>query len=229
MKNIFSYDSKFMNMLGSVADSIILNVMFLICCLPVVTIGAAFTALFSACRALAEDGAPYRAFFKGLRSGFVRSTLAWLVLLPVLVLLALTSYTVFYYMKQEVALGLFTFIISLVGLFTVLCVTSMVFLFYSRFECTLRQLLKNGLLMHLAYLIRSTIIGVLNWMPVLAFFLMPDLFLQLGLIWLFLYSGVAGNLSVWLMKKPFDKLTEEVEGVPAPEEVEDQEDSPVVL
>ena len=52
MKNIFSYDSKLIIMLEGVANTMLLNILFLLCCIPVVTIGAAFTALFSGCRAL---------------------------------------------------------------------------------------------------------------------------------------------------------------------------------
>ena len=46
MKNIFSLDSKLMQGLSTVGDYIILNILFLITCLPVITIGAAKTALF---------------------------------------------------------------------------------------------------------------------------------------------------------------------------------------
>lgn len=211
MKNILSYDSKFMKTLEQVADTMLLNILFLICCLPVLTIGAALCGLFSGCRALSEDTTPFRCFFKGFRTSFKRATLAWLILLPVLTLLTYTAYTVWIFMKMNATMALFTFIVSLIALATALCVTTMIFLFYSRFECTLRQLLKNGLFMHLSCMIRSTLIGLGCWFPVIAFFIQPYLFGQLIPVWLFLYFGVAGNLSVWLMKKPFARLVERKE------------------
>ena len=201
MKSILSYDSKFMKTLEHVADTMLLNILFLLCCLPVFTIGAAWCALFSGCRALSEDTTPFRCFVKGFRGGFKRATLAWLILLPVLALLTYTAYTVWMLMKLEFSMALFTLIISLIALVAALGVTTMVFLFYSRFECTLRQLLKNGLFMHLGHMIRSTLIGVGCWFPVIAFFVQPYLFGQLIPVWLFLYFGVAGNRSVWLVKK----------------------------
>ncbi len=220
MKNILSYDSKFMKTLEHVADTMLLNILFLLCCLPVFPIGAAWCGLFAGCRALSEDTTPFRCFFKGFRSSFKRATLAWVILLPLLLLLAYTAYAVWVFMKMNFTMALFTFIVSLIALATALCVTNMVFLFYSRFECTLRQLLKNGLFMHLSHMIRSTLMGIGCWFPVIAFFTLPYLFGQLIPVWLFLYFGVAGNLSVWMMKRPFARLVERMEGEQEPQPAE---------
>lgn len=209
MNNIFSPDSKLITILEGLANTILLNVLFLLCCVPVLTIGAAFTALFSGCRSLLRDGACFRAFFRAFRTNFKRATLAWLILLPLLILLALTAYNVWVLLQQGMALSKFTFVVSLIALTLGLAVTTMVFLFYSRFECTLGQLLKNGLFMTLAYFLRAIIIGVAMWLPVIMFFLTPYTFVQLSLVALFLYFGVAASLSVWLMTKPFDSLVDE--------------------
>lgn len=211
MKSIFSYDSKFIHMLEGVGNTMILNALFLICCIPVVTIGAAFVALFSGCRALMNDEACFRAFFRGLRAGFKRSTLAWLIQAPVLVVLALTAHSVWVYMNAGMKMGVFTLIVALIGLVIVLSVTMMTYLFYSRFECTLRQLLKNGLFMTLAHIVRAVIIGLINWAPVIMFFMLPYTFLHLSIVFVFLWFGVSANLSVWLMKKPFASLETQVQ------------------
>ena len=212
MKNIFSYDSKLIIMLEGVANTMLLNILFLICSVPVFTIGASFTALFSGCRAMMNDEACFKAFFRSFRSGFKRATLAWLILLPVLAVLALTAHSVWVYMNAGQAFALFTLIVALFGLVLALALSIMTFLFYSRFECTLRQLLKNGLFMTLAYFFRAVIIGLMNWAPVLMFFLLPYTFVQLSIIFIVLWFGVSASLSVWLMKKPFALLEQDVLG-----------------
>lgn len=217
MKNILSYDSKLIIMLEGVANTMLLNILFLVCCVPVFTIGAAFTALFGGCRALMNDEACFKAFFRSFRSGFKRATLAWLILLPVLALLALTAHSVWVYMNAGVKMGAFTLVVALIGLVIALAVSMMTFLFYSRFECTLRQLLKNGLFMTLAYFVRAIIIGLMNWAPVLMFFLTPYTFMKLSIIYVVLWFGVAASLSVWLMKKPFAAMEQEVLGEEHPE------------
>lgn len=207
MKSILSYDSKFMAILEHVADTMILNVLFLLCCVPVVTIGAALTALNSASRARMSDEPCYRAFFRGLRSGFVRSTLAWLILCPVLVFLVQVSYTIF---AMKAAGYIPTFLCSLLGLVVVLAITTMVFQFYSRFECKLFQLLKNSVFMVIAHPLRSAVAGVLTWVPVVLFFLATEYFIELTVVWVFLYFSTVSLVSVWLMKKPFASLEKRV-------------------
>lgn len=215
MKNILSYDSKLITILEGVANTMLLNILFLLCCVPVVTIGAAFTALYSGCRALLNDEPCFKAYFRGLRSGFKRATLVWLILLPLLVVLGLTAHSVWIYMNAGVKFGAFTLVVALIALIIALAVTTMIFLFYSRFECTVRQLLKNGLLVTLAFFIRAVFIGLLNWAPVLMFFLLdPYTVMQISIVIFILWFGVAGNLSVWLMKRPFASLEQEAFGAP---------------
>lgn len=210
MKNLFSYDSKLMIMLEGVANTILLNLLFLLFCIPVFTIGAAFTALYSGCRALINDEACFRAFMRGFRSGFKRATLAWLILFVWVAVMALTAHSVWLYMNAGMAFGAFTLVVALITVVFGLAVTTMTFLFYSRFECTLFQMLKNGLYMTLAYPVRATLMGLANWLPVLMFFLTPYEFIRLSVVAVFLYFAVAANMSVWLMKKPFAQLEDRV-------------------
>ena len=64
--NIFDYNSKFNQLLMTVADIIILNVLYLVCCIPVFTIGAAQAGLFTGIRVLLDkedDSSCAKAFF----------------------------------------------------------------------------------------------------------------------------------------------------------------------
>lgn len=45
LRGVFNPDSPLMRALGVVWDLIVLNLLFLVCCIPVVTIGPAITAL----------------------------------------------------------------------------------------------------------------------------------------------------------------------------------------
>ena len=69
--NIFNYESKFNQMVMVLADMIILNLLYLICCIPIFTIGAAQAGLYTAVRAMRDDedyvGSCYAAFLTALR------------------------------------------------------------------------------------------------------------------------------------------------------------------
>ena len=83
MGGFFSLDSKFMQVMSRVADLIILNVIYLVTCLPVVTIGAASTALYTVCFRLgtAREGSLVKGYFRAFRDEFRQATLIWLFLL----------------------------------------------------------------------------------------------------------------------------------------------------
>ncbi len=208
MKSILSYDSPLMTMMRGVGNTMLINILFLISCIPVVTIGAAWTALFAAGRALIEDGPCIRAYCKSFFTSLKRATLAWLIFLPCLLLSVVSAVMVWRLRMAGMPLGQMSLVVSVIAIALVLSIVTMTFLFYSRFECTLMQLLKNGVYMTIGYLVRSVIIALVCWLPFIALFLDTDLFVRGFLVCLVLYFGVAGSLSAWLMKGPLNKLVE---------------------
>ena len=190
MKSIFSYDSKLIAALDTLANTMILTVLFILCCLPVITVGAAFTALFAACRAQTRGLSCFRAFFKSFKNNFLTATLVWLVLGLPLLLCVWCAWVVLINKLFVLAL-----IMSIVGGVLLLVLLTMCLLFYSRFECSFRQLIKNGMVMILAFPIRSVLIAALAWAPVLCFFISPYYFQMLAMVWFCLYSGTAAGVT----------------------------------
>jgi len=229
MKGILSYESKLFSALDTLANTMLLNALFLIFCIPVFTIGAAYTALYSGCRALAKKEPCFKAFFRGFTGSFKRATLAWVILFPLIILFAFNTVAILFYKMDGYIPPL---IMSAVVTLLLLSLTTQTFVFYSRFECTLGQLLKNSLIMVVAHPLRSLILGALSWLPILMFFLMPDIFMQLLVAWLFLYFAGVATVAVWLMNKPFRRLAIELlgeealaqGGSDAPEEDASEED-----
>lgn len=213
MKNVFSYDSKLMIMLNSLASTMFLNLLYVLCCVPVVTIGAATTALYRGCRAIAEDETWYRAFFRAFKVSFRRATLAWLIQLAGMLVFIWCAWVIW---TNKLGGYLPALVVSGLVIVFLMVVSNMTFLFYSRFECTLGQLLKNGLFMTLGHLLRAVFMGLAMWLPVLFFFLLPDVFVALSVAWVVLYFAAVGNLCVRIMKTPFARLAEAA-GCPIPE------------
>ena len=85
----FSENSKFMQFMGRLVDVLLLNLLWLVFCLPLVTIGAATVAAFSVTLKMVDDEEGYiaRNFVKAFRDNFRKSTIVWL--LNALVLYAL--------------------------------------------------------------------------------------------------------------------------------------------
>ena len=80
---MFSPDSKIMTVLTRITDLILLNILFLISCLPVFTVGAAVTALYSMCfRLMREEyNGIIRPYFQAFKTAFRQATAIWGILL----------------------------------------------------------------------------------------------------------------------------------------------------
>ena len=190
-----------MGLLELLANTVFLNLLFLVCSLPVFTAGASLTALYGGLRASIKKEPCYKAFFCTFRKSFVRSTLAWLILLPVNIFFISNLIFNIYYWAQGSLVFLF---VSAVFALVFLGFSTVLFLFYSRFEASLLQLFQYSAKLFFDYPIRSVIVGLLSWFPfVLPFFALGfQIFLLLGLVWLF-YFAFIGILSIWLMNQPF--------------------------
>ena len=57
--SFFSLDSKFSQIMGRVFDLMMLNIIFLIMCIPIVTIGANFTAMYYVTLKMIKNGDVY--------------------------------------------------------------------------------------------------------------------------------------------------------------------------
>ena len=88
MSNFFSPDSKLFSILTWLADLLVLNLLFLLTSIPLVTVGASLTALYTVVFRIGtpEEGSVVRAYFEAFKSNFKNSTVIWLILLAVFVI-----------------------------------------------------------------------------------------------------------------------------------------------
>ncbi len=79
----FSYDSPFGRLFVKISYACCLNVLWLICCLPIFTIGASTTALYYTSFKIAKDEGSYitTMFFRSFRQNFKQATIIWLIML----------------------------------------------------------------------------------------------------------------------------------------------------
>lgn len=206
---IFNYESKFMQLMLLVADYIILNLVFLACCIPIFTIGAAQAGLYAGIKTLLdkEDDTPcLRNFFKGFRTGFGTVTVVWSIVTVLIVGLIWCCFIVLGFEFAGLEPQLWMIILA-----TVICMIfqSNIPLFHANFGCTKFQLLRNVFFTTLAHPIRSIAVAVLIWLPALCFGFLFPVFLALTPIWLAAYYSIAALFSCLIMAKPYRTLTED--------------------
>jgi len=165
MKSLFDLNSPMMQFLLTLRDFVVLNVLWFIFSIPVITIGASTSALYAVTFKVAEDKDNYVAkqFMKAFRENFRQSIIAELILIiPILLL----SFGLFFWASFQSIIG--TIISTLCIIFLVLLVGTGLYTFplIARYENTTKQTLINGLYFCVKYkkytiiLILLTALGV---------------------------------------------------------------------
>lgn len=205
---IFSYDSKLMRFLAGLADMMLLNVLYLLCSLPIVTMGAAQAGLYTGLRHLQEpdsEGGYVQAFFRGMKNGFWRITGAWTVLFAFMVgLVYLLGILVFF---RGAGLNAPSWMVIL-ALCLVLMLLSVMTIFHSRFGCTGFQLVRNAFVVSLRFPLRSIGITLFTWLPVILMLTLGQVFWRYAMIIALLYYSVSFVVNQSMFKKPAKMLTE---------------------
>lgn len=162
MRNILSHDGPLMSFITKITYSAYLNILWFICCLPIVTIGASTTALFYVTLKVAknEEGNITKAFFRSFRENFRQGTIIWLILLAAGIILALDGY-VFYHMRFENvfwAIGTAVFLIAAVAYAIILMY---IFPLLARFDNTIRAMFKNSIMLGMRFLLCTAVMAVI--------------------------------------------------------------------
>ena len=167
MDNLFGYDSKFFEILGKVTDIVILNFLFMISCIPIVTIGASLSAMYSVSMRMANDDEPYvvREFIKRFKENFKVSTIVWILLVIVGSVLAVDMYFS-NIISNEVISNIFRFVFTMIGIVFVF-VLSYVFPIISKFDNTIKNTLKNSILISIQNLPYTLLIVMVNLSPLI--------------------------------------------------------------
>lgn len=157
MSKLFRMDSPLMRFLTKIADLMVLNILFCVTSIPLITIGASWTALYSVTLKMVrdEEGSVSRSYFRSFRQNFRQATLLWLGVLVVLALLVL-DIRVLNGMAGGTAPGLLRVGVEILALLGIM-VLQYLFPSLARFEASLADTLKNACMMALAHLPKTAL------------------------------------------------------------------------
>lgn len=191
--NFMKDDSKFMKILSKIVDSLILTIIFLISCIPVITIGDAFTSFYYASVKVIKRsrGYMFKSYIKSFKENFVLSTLCWLVIL-VIYAISLGGAFVVFRLKDMCGPVISVILIAIyIAIFLfVFCAGTFLFPAISRYKMDVKNALKLALIMTLSHAKESilsflltavfTILMVFSFLRfVLLIFVLPELYILL--------------------------------------------------
>lgn len=201
MERFFNMDNKFFAFMGRVGDLMILNILWLVCSLPLVTMGASTAALYYATLKMArnEDSYPARMFLHSLRQN-LRQGICLTLIFFALGAILFVDIQVCLSMASQIGQLLTAVFFLLTCLFAI--TLSYAFPVLAQFENSLKAILKNSLLMSICHLPYTVAVLALDLVPILLFFLSPYYFFLSIPAWLL--AGFA--LIAWINAKLFVKV-----------------------
>ncbi len=229
LRGLFDLDNPLMRFLSRVADVLILNLLFVVCSIPIFTIGASLTALYYCFFKMKdnEDGYLIKRFFHSFKENFKQATIMWLVMLLLAVILA---FEFLMYRTVDGTMGTVMRALVFVGLIFWYLMNTYVFALLSRFYNTIGNTFKNAALLMFANGPRSIVI-VIIFVAIIAFTLMQTSTIvvwNMILFWILLGFATVVLVNVQFLYPVIQKLMpEETEDDTTPDnkfEVDEQAD-----
>jgi len=210
MNSLFKLDSPIMRFFSRMADLVMLNLITLVCCIPVVTIGAAVSAMYASVYKMHRDeGTLWKNYFHAFKINFRQATVQWLIML---VILALLVFAFLYYTNAAFSFAVVLQFISIFLILLWLFCFSWLLPLQAKFHVTVKGNLKNALICAFAFLPVTICMAILNAVPFALFWFFPLIFFQVGFLWIFIWFALAAWLNAGLLKKPFSTIAVEEAG-----------------
>lgn len=207
MNRLFNYDNPVFQVLGRLADLAILGILFMLCCLPMFTVGAAASAIFKAIYDLTVErgtGAAVKNYFLAFRDNFKQATGAWL-----LALLGAFSLGCDWFLLKLYFEGKAFTVLSCIVLFFALALMGVLcylFALIARYENTLWEHVRNAFILSIRYFHKTLLMVLLQLLPLLMACLLPYVLISTLLFWILFCVGFTYQANAYLLRPIFEKL-----------------------
>ena len=208
-QKLFSTENPVWRAMDRMGDLMILNFLFIFFSIPIFTIGASATALYSVTFKLLDEteGNIVKNYFKAFKSNFKQATAIWIIVLLAGLFLAYDAYLS--YVSTSIVAKILMGIILLIAIIYAMW-ASWVFPVQSKFDNPVKVNIKNAALMMVIHMFPTTLlITVLNIVPLLILWFYTSLFFAaLPFVAFLMFAFIAYNNSKQLKKAFADYIPE---------------------
>lgn len=207
-QGLFNYDNPVWRFIGKLGDLILLNLLWTVCSIPVITIGASTTAVYYVTLKMVRDenDSTVRSFFHSFKDNFKQATAIWAIFLAVGLILA---FDIWFFVTGQapvpgIAGNLMTAIsggMAILYLFTYIYVFPIQARFYNPVKYTIR----NAFIMSIRHLFQTVGIVCMDILIVIgaiaSLFYMPQIFALFILFGMPLMAFANSYLFVPILKR----------------------------
>ncbi len=168
MRSLFNLDGPVLQFINKITYSVYLNILWFICCIPIVTAGASTTALFYVTLKIVknEEGNITKAFFRSFRANLKQGTKIWLILLFLGAILCTDGY-VLYHLRFENIFWTLCTAVFFVAAAAYAIVLMYIFPLLARFDNTVGAMFKNALFIGVRFLVCTAMMAAVYFVMVL--------------------------------------------------------------
>ncbi len=206
MRRLINLDSPLMQGLTIITDAMLANLMFILCSVPIFTIGTALTAMAKVSQnsVLDEGSGVTRSFLRAFKENFKQTVLLWIVIMilgAILVadLLFVDSMLAGWAQKLGFCLWVLPTTIY-VG------VLSWLFPLIARYDNTVKGHLKNALALTFGKFPRTLIMSAVTMLPFFLLVFDAGLLLKTSILWIIFGFGFLAYFNALLMRPVFRAL-----------------------
>lgn len=210
---LFDYDSGFSRLFRQVCACILLGLLWLVCCILIVPLGAGSAALYYTVEKniIREEGHPLSVFWESFKENFKTATGVWLVLLALGLFLGWDFYIFYQMLQYDNPEGVLCVVIGI--LLALLLLTAVyAFSYIARFRDSMGRVLKNSFLLMLSHPLVNLKLVVVGLVIVLTLLIYPPLLL------------LEPGFLCWTIVQSMEKVFRRVSGAPAVDEEEEAAD-----
>lgn len=202
MDNLFRYDNKFFEALGKISNTVILNLLCIVSCIPIITIGASVTATYFVAMQIVKDEESYiiKEFIKRFKENFIISTKIWIIMMIIGGVLCFDFYISKLIINEYMRIIL-QFILLMISIIFAFSITY-VFPIASKFENTVKNTMINSILISIQHLPHTIVMTLVNLSPIILIFMLSDYWGQI----LFFYTVIGFAIIAYINSIFFNKI-----------------------
>lgn len=201
----FRFDGPFHNFMGRIFDLVLLHLLWVLCSLPVITIGASTSALLTVTLKMAKNEEAYivKSFWKAFKSNLKQGTKLWIIVAGVFTWLILVMKICMAGNNEMLKI----LAIPNAGLLVVAVLALMyVFPIQAMFENSVGNILKNSLICSLRYLPYSILLAGVIVVPILLTGFVESIFPFMVTLWIFGGSSLIAFADSFILNRVFAQV-----------------------
>lgn len=203
----FRFDGPFHSFMGRIFDLVLLHLLWILCSIPVVTIGASTSALFTVTLKMTKNEEAYivKGFWTAFKSNLKQGTKLWIIVIGVFTWLILV---------MKICMTGNSEILKFVGIpnagILIVAFLALMYIFpiQAMFENSVGNILKNSVICSLRYLPYSILLAGVIIVPILLTGFVENIFPFMIALWIFSGSSLIAFIDSFILNRVFEEVNQ---------------------